>query len=176
MTPDVTPYDPKVIIRDLLEGHWTDASVTTEYASRWNDFEWVIDDHFDTRWIHTGWYDPSTEKPQVSVTFDSTNPGTPTGFDATTGNGGNSAILDNTAYVDTWVQSDRNATGGINPKQYAWQLRLRAELILLDHAPHGDHPWNSLGTGEIRSPEEPDDTPIGSRWRIPVLFSDEKTT
>ncbi|WP_152422692.1 hypothetical protein [Natrialba taiwanensis] len=161
---------------DLLRGHWSDASVTTDFANRYDDFDWVIDNHFDTAWIHTGWFDSTSENPQVSVTFDSTDPGTPTGFDATTGEGGKSALLDNTAYIDTWVHNDRDLTGGINPKKYAWQLRLRAELIVLDNAPHGDHPWDSLGTGQIRSPEEPEETPIGSRWRIPVLFSDMKKT
>jgi hypothetical protein len=177
MTPDVTPYDPKVVIMNLLADHWNDDSVTTEYADRWDDFEWRIDDHFDTNWIHTGWYDNSSNNPQVSVIFDSSNPGTSTGYDATTGTGGKSAQLENTAYIDTWVQSNREQTGGINPKMYAWQLRLRCELIILDHAePGGDHPWQFLGTGEIRSPEEPEETPIGSRWRIPVLFADQKRT
>lgn len=178
MTPSVTPYDPKIVILQLLTEHWDDESVTTDFEDEWGGFDWLIDDHFDVdAWAHTGWYDNSSPYPQVTVIFDSANPGTATGFDAVTGDGGKSAILENTAYVDTWVPADREHTDGINHKQYAWQLRLRCELILLDHADvTGDHPWHSLGTGEIRSPEEPDDTPIGSRWRIPVLFSDEKRT
>lgn len=176
MTPEITPYDPKVVLMYLLRDHWDDPEVREDYAARYDGFEWAIDDHFETRWIHTGWHDTSSDNPQVTVSFDATDPGTPTGYDAVTGTGGLSAQLNHRAYIDTWVHGDREHTGGINPKKYAWQLRVRAELIVLDHADGTAVPWQYLGTGEIRSPEEPEETPIGARWRIPVLFSDQKRT
>lgn len=176
MSPQLSPNDPKVVLRTMLRNHWNDPAVTSEYSDQHDGFTWRIDDHFNTDWIHTGWYDNSNPNPQVSVTFDSADPGTSTGFDATGPAGNKSAWVENRAYIDTWPGKDSEHNNGLNEKLYAWQLRLRCQLIVLDQVDTPPGAWQSLGIGVIRSPEEPEDTPIGARWRIPVLFMDETRT
>ena len=175
-TPDVSPQDPKVTLRSLLQDHWDDAEVTTDYEERHEGFGWVIDDHFrPARWIYTRWYNDSNPQPEVTVTFDGFDPGTATGFDATTGDGGLSSWQSNRAYIDCWAEGDEpdEHTDGIHPARYAWQLCVRVQLIVLLRAQNPPGRWTSLGIGEVRAPDDPDTM---QRWRIPVLFSDQKST
>lgn len=155
--PDLPDGAPAVIVYRLLSGDQWDAT--------------RVPDHFDSAWIHTGWY-TGNPNPEISVTWDGEGAGTATGYDGIAGSGGPTARLEGTVNVDVWVVGDRDRTGGVNPKQYAWQLRTEVERVVRSHpsGPEGED-IETMGVGRTRRVPEPDETDIQHRHRIPVTYT-----
>lgn len=166
--------DPKVTVMALLRDEWNHPTVT-DFEEADPDFDWVIDGHFETRWIHTGWHDDSNPNPQVTVSTRREDPGSASGWNGIDPTGaGPTAWMDGRVEVDTWVRSDRDYTGGENPKKYAYQLAQRVQLIIGAHA-DGVGALSQLGTGEEREIPDPEETPIGARIRVPTFYQWHKS-
>lgn len=155
--PDLPDGAPAVIVYRLLSDEWD--------ATR-------VPDHFDSAWLHTGWY-TGNPNPEISVTWDGEDAGTPTGYNGIDPSGGGpTALLSGEVNVDVWVVGDRDRTGDVNPKQYAWELRTEVERIARAN-PNGPA-WadlTSMGVGRTRRVPEPDETDIQHRHRIPVFYT-----
>lgn len=172
--PYALPEDAKVTIRDLIKENWNHQTVS-DFENNHSDFTWVIDDHFKTRWIHTGWHSDSNPYPQVTISTKRDDPGSPTGWNGIDATGrGPTAWMDGRLQVDTWVPDDGDRTGDINAKKYAYQLAVRVQLIASEFATGHKH-FHRLGTGEERELPDPDETPIGARYRIPVFYGWHKS-
>lgn len=154
--PDLPDGDPQAIVYNLVVDEWVAANVPDHYQS--------------PDWTHTGWY-TGNPNPEISVVFDRERTDSPTGYDGIAGSGGPTRRPDGTVHVDVWVPGDRDDTGGMNPKKYAWQLRREVERIatLYPEGPPGeDMTW--MGKGIVRRVPEPDETDVEHRHRIPFEY------
>lgn len=153
--PDVPDRDPQVEIYETLRDDWNDDA---------------IDGRFSTDWLHTGWYS-GNPNPEISVTWQNEVVDSDTGYTGVAGSGGPTSRPRGTVNIDVWVTGDREQTGGVNPKQHAYQLRKEVRRII-EQYPNGppDTQFTSLGVTGVRIVPDPEDTDIEHRHRVEVSY------
>lgn len=146
--------DPVLLVRDLLRNNWDASNTALSSAPK----------------IHTGWYDDSSESPQVTVT----NPdegalgGGDTGYVATQGDGGGPVQeRDGVLLVNGWAGS--RETTSQNPKKVAFDLREEIGRIIGANYSGVDH-LNRLAVGTTRQLVDDDRTPAVYRYEVTVSY------
>lgn len=150
--------EPSVIIRDLLANQWDSSNV---------------DGTFDTAWIGTGWWDEETPNPQITLSG-MTETRDPTGIDPN--GGGFTSWVDGAVDCNVWIPNDRDATGGVNPKQHRWQLDSEIQRIIRANSTgttdsDGYPQLTRLDLGEARYFVEESDSPVVFRATVPIGYA-----
>lgn len=157
-----TEHEPNTTVVKHLLADWGDFSMLTMDVPAWYDPDAVA--HFDTAWIHTGWYDDDNPHPQITATTISE---TPQG-DAIDGAGRGPVSWMNTQVgVNVWVPDDTEYTGGQNPKQYFFELRTEVARIIHEHYGGGEDLSWMQGAGGNMLPTR-DESPVEHRWELTV--------